>query len=349
MNSIRIGPREVGSRADVLIVAELSANHAHRFEVAAETVRAAASAGADAIKLQTYTADTMTIDAEGPGFLIEGGTLWDGRRLYDLYQEAYTPWEWQPKLARIAEDEGILCFSTPFDRTAVDFLEDMAVPAYKIASFEITDVQLIEYVASKGKPVIMSTGIAELADIEEAVAACRKAGNDQIALLKCTSAYPTPLHEVNLRTLPDLAERFGCVVGLSDHTTSTGVAAAAVALGACIVEKHFIVDRSLGGPDASFSLEPDEFTAMVRAVRDAQAALGEVTYELTEGARSGRAFSRSLFVVADVAAGEVFTEDNIRSIRPAGGLHPRHLEEVLGRRATRAVAKGTPLSRGLVE
>lgn len=347
--ALSIGDRPVGPDNPVFIVAELSANHAHRYEVAADTVRAAARAGADAIKLQTYTADTITIDSDEPAFRIEGGTLWDGRTLHDLYGEAYTPWEWQPKLARIAEEEGILCFSTPFDRTAVDFLEDMAVPAYKIASFEITDVGLIEYVASKGKPVIMSTGIAGLADIEEAVAACRAVGNEQIALLKCTSAYPTPPGEVNLRTLPDMAERFRCVVGLSDHTTSTGVAAAAVALGACIVEKHLIVDRALGGPDASFSLEPDEFAAMVGAVRDAAEALGEATYELTEGSKSGRAFARSLFVVADVAAGEVFTEGDVRSIRPAGGLHPRHLKEVLGRRATKAVAKGTPLDWDLVE
>lgn len=344
-----IGDRSVGADDPVLVVAELSANHAHRYEVAAHTVRAAARAGADAIKLQTYTADTITIDSEEPPFRIEGGTLWDGRTLYDLYREAYTPWEWQPELARTAEEEGILCFSTPFDRTAVDFLEEMGVPAYKIASFEITDVGLIEYAASKGKPVIMSTGVAELADIEEAVAVCRGAGNDQIALLKCTSAYPTPLGEMNLRTLPDMAERFGCLVGLSDHTTSTGVAAAAVALGARIVEKHFILDRALGGPDASFSLEPHEFGAMVRAIRDAEEALGEVTYELTKGAKSGRAFARSLFVVSDVAAGEVFTEDNVRSIRPAGGLHPKHLKEVLGRRAARAAAKGTPLSRDLVD
>lgn len=349
VQAIRVGHRKVGGSDRVLVVAELSANHAHRFEIAVDTVRAAARAGADAVKLQTYTADTLTIDSRRPEFRIGGGTLWDGRTLHDLYEEAHTPWEWQPELARVAADEGLICFSTPFDTTAVDFLEDMDVPAYKIASFEITDIGLIEYVASKGKPVIISTGIATLDEIEKAIGVCRKAGNDQVALLKCTSAYPTPLAEVNLRTLPDMAERFGCVVGLSDHTMSTTVPAAAVALGARIVEKHFIIDRSIGGPDAPFSLEPAHFEAMVTAVREVEQALGEATYELTESARSGRAFARSLFVVADMRAGEPFTLKNVRSIRPGSGLAPKHLIEVLGRRASRNVEKGTPLSWELVD
>ncbi len=328
----------------VFIVAELSANHLQDFDLAVKTIRAMAEAGADAVKLQTYTPDTITINCNNEYFRIRQGTLWDGATFYELYRKAYTPWGWHEKLKKIAEGLGLIFFSTPFDQTAVDFLEELGVPCYKIASFEITDIPLIEYVASKGKPVIISTGIATLADIEEAVQACRRMGNDQIALLKCVSAYPTPLEEVNLRTIPHLAETFGVTVGLSDHTLSSSVAVAAVALGARIVEKHFILDRSLGGPDAAFSLEPHEFKAMVKAIREEEKALGKISYELTERQKKARKFSRSLFVVKDVKAGEVVTEENVRSIRPGYGLHPRYLKEIIGKRFRKDLPKGTPLT-----
>ncbi|MCD6208590.1 MAG: pseudaminic acid synthase, partial [Thermoproteales archaeon] len=276
-------------------------------------------------------------------FQIKQGTLWDGKTLYQLYKEAYTPWEWQPKLKEIAESEGLICFSSVFDKSAVDFLEEINVPAYKIASFEITDIPLIEYVASKGKPVIISTGIATLSDIEEAVNACKRMGNNQIALLKCTSAYPAPLEEINLRTIPNMASTFKTVVGLSDHTLGISVPIASVALGACIIEKHLTLDRSLGGPDAAFSLEPEEFRATVKAVREVEKALGEVSYELSEKIKRSREFSRSLFVVKNMKAGEVFTEENVRSIRPGYGLPPKFLKKVLGRRAACDIKAGTPL------
>ncbi|MEW6003019.1 MAG: pseudaminic acid synthase [Nitrospirota bacterium] len=349
MNSFTIGKHSVGEDSPVFIVAELSANHRQKFDFAVETIKAMKESGADAVKLQTYTPDTITIDSDNEYFQIKQGTLWDGKTLYQLYQEAYTPWEWQPKLKEIAEDLGLICFSSPFDKSAVDFLEKMDVPAYKIASFEITDIPLIEYIASKGKPVIISTGIATLLDIEEAVKACKKMGNDQIALLKCTSAYPTPLEEVNLKTILNLTETFRTVVGLSDHTLGISVPIAAVALGAKIIEKHFILDRKLSGPDAAFSLEPEEFKAMVNAVREVEKAVGEVSYELTEKMKKGREFSRSLFVVKDVKAGELFTEENVRSIRPAFGLHPRYLNDVLGKKAKVNIKKGTPLHWDLID
>jgi len=339
---VKIGKLDLSER--VLIVAELSANHLQDFDLAVKTIQAMAKAGADAVKLQTYTPNTMTIDCDNKYFRINQGTLWDGATFYTLYQKAYTPWEWHEKLKELAEELGLIFFSTPFDHTAVDFLEELEVPCYKIASFEITDIPLIEYVASKGKPVIISTGIATLADIEEAVQACRRVGNNQIALLKCVSAYPTPLEEVNLRTIPHLAETFGLTVGLSDHTLSSSVAVAAVALGARIIEKHFILDRSLGGPDAAFSLEPAEFKAMVQATREVEKALGEISYELSLRQKKAREFSRSLFVVKDVKAGEEVTEENVRSIRPGYGLHPRYLKEVLGKRFRKDLPKGTPLA-----
>jgi len=269
--------------------------------------------------------------------------------LYKLYQEAYTPWEWQPKLKQIAEDMGLICFSSPFDKTAVDFLEKMNIPAYKVASFEITDIPLIEYVATKGKPVIISTGIAELCDIEEAVNACKRMGNNQIALLKCTSAYPTPLEDVNLKTILNMAETFNTVVGLSDHTLEISVPIAAVALGAKIIEKHFILDRKLGGPDAAFSLEPEEFKIMVKAVREVEKALGKVSYELSEKTKKCREFSRSLFVVKDIKVGETLTEENVRSIRPGFGLLPKYLKDILGKKAKKDLKKGTPLTWDLIE
>jgi len=345
---IKIGNKSIGNGRHIFIIAELSANHLHSFDLAVKTIMAIKEVGADAVKLQTYTADTITIDSEKEYFRIKQGTPWDGNTLYKLYQEAYTPWEWQPELKKIAEDLGLLCFSSPFDTTSVDFLEKMNVPAYKVASFEITDIPLIEYIASKGKPVIISTGIAKLADIEEAVNACKRMENEQIALLKCTSAYPSPLEDVNLNTIPNLKDTFKTVVGLSDHTLGIAVPVVAVALGAKIIEKHFILDRSLGGPDAAFSLEPHEFKAMIEEVRRVEKALGEVSYELTDQMKKSREFSRSLFIVEDVKKGETFTEKNVSSIRPGFGLHPRYIKDVLGKKAARTVSKGTPLNWNLI-
>lgn len=326
-----------------LIIAELSANHGGSYERAVATIRAAKAAGADAVKLQTYTADTITLDTGGELFRIDHGTPWDGRTLHELYTEAHTPWAWHAGLMEVAHKEGLLCFSSPFDPTAVDFLETLDAPAYKIASFEITDIPLIEYAAAKGKPMLISTGIATPGEITEAVAACRRTGNERITLLQCTSAYPARPEEANLRRIPDLRARFGVPVGLSDHTPGHTVATAAVALGATVIEKHLILSRSAGGPDAAFSMEPDEFRTLVEAVRTTEAALGEATYELTERAEANRRFARSLFVTADIAAGERLTPQNVRSIRPAGGLPPKYLPVVLGRRAARDLKRGMPL------
>lgn len=347
--SFKIKSKLISEKQSIFIIAEMSANHLQKFDNAVKIIKAAKEAGADAIKLQTYTPDTITIDCNNEYFQIKQGTLWDGQLLYELYKKAYTPWEWQPKLKEIAESEGLICFSSVFDKTAVDFLEGINVPAYKIASFEITDIPLIEYVASKGKPIIMSTGIATLSDIEEAVNACKRMGNEQIALLKCVSTYPTPLEDVNLRTIPNLADTFKTVVGLSDHTLGISVAIASVALGACIIEKHLTLDRKLGGPDAAFSLEPAEFKAMVKSVREVEKALGEVSYDLTEKIKKSREFSRSLFVVKDIKAGEIFTEENIRSIRPGYGLPPKYLKAILGKRASQDIKKGIPLSWELTD
>lgn len=345
---IAINGRCIGPGYPVYIVAEMSANHNQDFEQAVKIIKAAKEAGADAIKLQTYTPDTLTIDCDDECFRIGQGTIWEGRNLYDLYGEAYTPWEWQPKLKGIANDLGLDLFSTPFDHTAVDFLEEMGVPAYKIASFEIVDLRLIQQAAQTGKPIIMSTGMATLAEIDEAVRTAREAGAAQIVLLKCTSAYPAPPEEMNARTIPHLARAFGVPVGLSDHTLGIAVPVAAVALGACIVEKHFTLSRDVPGPDSAFSLEPYEFKGMVEAVRTAEKALGQVCYEATERETASRVFRRSLFVVKDMEAGEVFTEENARSIRPGHGLLPKHLKDVLGRRAARDIRRGTPLSWNLV-
>ncbi len=347
-NYIDINGHKIGPGFPAYIVAELSANHRQQFEQALELIEAAKEAGADAVKLQTYKPDTITIQCDRPEFRIGGGTLWDGKTLYELYSEAYMPWEWQPKLKTLADDLGIDLFSTPFDKTAVDFLEEMDLPAYKVASFEIVDIPLIEYIASKGKPIIISTGMATLEEIEEAVQAARKAGASQIALLKCTSVYPAPPEEMNLRTIPDLAKKFRVPVGLSDHTTGIAVPVAAVTLGACIVEKHFTLLRSIPSLDSAFSLEPPEFRAMVEAIRTAEKALGEVNYEITKQEAKSRVFRRSLYMIKDVKAGEVFTEENIGSIRPGYGLHPRYLKEVLGRQATRDIKRGTPFSWELV-
>ncbi|TYB33031.1 MAG: pseudaminic acid synthase [Flexistipes sinusarabici] len=327
----------------VFIVAELSANHNHDLKIAKETIKAAKKAGADAIKLQTYTPDTITIDCDNEYFQLTSGTIWDGQTLYNLYKQAYTPWEWHKELFDTAKNEGLICFSTPFDFSAVDFLEKLDPPCYKIASFEITDIPLIEYIASKGKPIIMSTGISTLADIEKAVNACRKVGNSEIALLKCTSSYPAPIDEANLLTIPNLRETFDIIPGLSDHTMGSSVAIAAVALGAKIVEKHFTLDRNLGGPDSSFSMEPEEFKQMVESIRNVEKALGKINYDLTPKAKNSRVFTRSLFIVEDVKAGETVTENNVRSIRPGYGLHPMYLNEVMGKTFRKNILKGTPL------
>lgn len=341
---IEISNRRIGPGQPVYIIAELSANHNRSFEKAVELILAAKQVGADAVKLQTYTPDTMTIACDSDCFRIASGGPWAGRNLYDLYREAYTPWEWQPKLQRVAQQAGIDLFSTPFDRTAVEFLARMAVPAYKIASFEMVDLALIQCVAGMGKPLILSTGMCTLAEIEEAVTTARRAGASGIALLKCTSAYPAPAGNMNLRTLPHLAEAFAAPVGLSDHTLGITAAVTAVALGASIIEKHFTLSRQEPGPDAAFSLEPAEFRVMVDAVRTAQSAIGSVSYGVTEAEERSRSFRRSLFVVQDMDAGDVFTSANIRSIRPGYGLHPRHLDEVIGRRAASRLPRGTPLA-----
>jgi len=345
---IQIGKRSVGPGHPVYVVAELSANHNQNYDQAVQIIHAARDAGADAVKLQTYTADTITLLSDREEFRINAGTLWDGRILYDLYREAYTPWEWQPKLKKVAGDLGLDLFSSPFDATAVDFLEGMDVPAYKVASFELVDIPLIQKMAATGKPLIISTGMATIEEIDEALAAARKAGATQLALLKCTSAYPAPPDEMNLRTIPEMARRFEVPVGLSDHTMGVAAPVAAVALGACIIEKHITLSRSLKGPDSEFSLEPQEFKEMVQAVRSTEQALGKVHFGAGPRELGSRVFRRSLFVVKDMKHGEEFTAQNVRSIRPAHGLHTRYLPEVLGKRAARDIERGTPLSWELV-
>ena len=338
----------IDSQSPVFIIAELSANHNGSLETALETVRAAKRAGADCIKLQTYTADTITLDSDKEDFVIKG-TIWDGKKLHSLYQEAYTPREWHAEIYKVAKEEGLICFSSPFDKTAVDLLEELNSPAYKIASFEITDIPLIEYVASKGKPIIISTGIAEQEDIELALDACRRMGNNDIALLKCTSSYPAPIEEANMIMVKDLADRYNVISGLSDHTMGSTVPIVATAFGAKIIEKHFILDRSIGGPDASFSMNEEEFTAMVKAVREAEKAIGVVDYTLTEKQAKGRDFSRSLYIAEDIKAGEVFTEKNLRSVRPGFGLHPKYFNELLGKKAKTDLEKGTPIQLDFAE
>jgi pseudaminic acid synthase len=342
---IKISAKKIGGSNPVFIIAELSANHNQDFKLAVKTIRAMQKSGADAVKVQTYTADTITIDSDQSHFKIKQGTVWDGKTLHELYKQASMPWEWQPKLKKIAEKLGLVFFSSPFDKSAVDFLEKMNVPAYKIASFEITDYGLIEYAAKKNKPIIISTGIATRADILEALAVCRKTGNNKIALLKCTSAYPAPYGEMNLKTIPDMAKRFKTVVGLSDHSIGSTAAVAAVSLGAKIIEKHFILDRKLSGPDSAFSMEPEEFKAMVEAIRNTEKALGKATYALSAQTKKSRELSRSLFVVEDVKKGEKFSVKNIRSIRPGFGLHPKFLKSVLGKCAKQIIKRGTPLAK----
>ena len=329
------------------IVAELSANHGHRLDLALESVRAAREAGADAIKIQTYTPDTITLNCSREDFQVKG-TLWDGRTLYDLYKEAYTPWEWHQAIFEQARAQGLVCFSTPFDKTAVDFLERLDNPIYKIASFEITDIPLIDYAARKGRPMVISTGIALPDDIELAVKTCREAGNGDITLLKCTSAYPAPIEDAHLRTMVDMKERYGVKVGLSDHTLGSDVAVAAVALGATMIEKHFILDRSIGGPDAAFSMEKDQFAAMAQAIRNVEKALGSVTYPSDPSAVKGREFCRSLYIAKDMKAGDRFTEENVRSVRPGFGLPPKYLPGILGKTIACDASQGDPLTLNMI-
>lgn len=337
---MKIGNFIIDKTSPVFIIAELSANHNGSLEVALETVRAAKRAGADAIKLQTYTADTITIDSKKEDFKIKG-TIWDDRYLYDLYQEAYTPWEWHKDIFDLARAEGLVCFSSPFDPTSVNLLEDLNVPAFKIASLEITDIPLIEFVASKGKPVIISTGIATQEDIELALDACRRMGNNKIALLKCTSSYPAPIEEANMVMVKDLAERYDVISGLSDHTLGSTVPVVATCFGARIIEKHFILDKSIGGPDVVFSLDETEFSEMVKAVREAENAIGKINYSLTDKQKKGKEFCRSLYVVKDIKEGEVITEKNVKSVRPGFGLHPKFYREILGKEVKEDLEKGT--------
>lgn len=346
---IKIGSRMVGDGEKTFIVAEMSANHLQDYDRAEAIIRAAKEAGADAVKLQTYLPDTITLDCDNSYFQITQGTIWDGTTLHKLYETAYTPWEWQPRLYKLAAELGMECFSSPFDETAVDFMEKMDMPAYKVASFEINDIPLIRKIARIGKPVIFATGVARLEDIERAVSICREEGNEQIILLKCTSTYPAPYEDMNLKVIPNMAEVFDCVTGLSDHSMGTAVAVGSVALGAKMVEKHMTLRRADGGPDAAFSMEPEEFGQMVRDIRILEKALGKVTYELTDKQKKSREDSRSLFVVRDIKAGEKLTRENVRSVRPAFGLHTMYYEEILGMRARMNLDKGTPLDWNSIE
>ncbi|MHA7829961.1 MAG: pseudaminic acid synthase [Flagellimonas sp.] len=346
---MKIDKFEINETSPCFIIAELSANHNGDIEIAKKTIIAAKEAGANAIKLQTYTPDTLTIDCDNEYFQIHEGTLWDGKTLYELYGEAYTPWEWHEELFKLAKSEGMICFSSPFDKSAVDFLEELNVPAYKIASFEIQDIPLIEYAASKNKPMIMSTGIANLEDIQLAIDACHKMGNREIILLKCTSSYPAPLELANLKTIPDLKERFNVKVGFSDHTYGSLAPTVAVTLGARVIEKHFILDKSIGGPDADFSLDVNEFKDMVDKVRDTERLLGTVSYEISEKVKKNRKFARSLFLVSDVKAGERITENNVKSIRPGYGMHPKYLNKILGKTFSQDIERGTPLDFTMVK
>ncbi|MGQ0429829.1 MAG: pseudaminic acid synthase [Gammaproteobacteria bacterium] len=345
---MKIGNRKIGPGEPCYIVAELSANHGQRFEQAVALVQAMQVAGADAVKVQTYTADSLTIPSRRDPFVVKGGTLWDGRTLYGLYEEAAMPWDWQPKLQSLAHELGMDFFSSPFDAAAVDFLEGLAIPAYKIASFELIDLPLLRRVAATGKPVVLSTGMAAVEEIDEALATLSAAGSGPVMLLKCTSAYPAPVDEMHLRTIPDMAQRFGVPIGLSDHTPGHTAAVVAVALGACLVEKHFTLSRAMPGPDAAFSMEPAEFREMVDAIRQAEQALGRVNYSVSAKEAASRKLRRSLFIVRDVKAGERLTADNVRCIRPGDGLHPRYLERVLTGRAATDMDAGTPLAWPLI-
>lgn len=346
---IKIKNKTVCDESKTFIIAEMSGNHNMNFDRAVAIIKAAKDAGADAIKLQTYTADTITMDSDNECFKTQEGSLWEGMTLYQLYQKAYTPWEWQSKLKMIAEDMGLICFSSPFDLTAVDFLENLNVPAYKIASFEINDIPLLRKIAKTQKPIIISTGIAHMEDIETALSVCREENNNNVILLKCTSAYPSPYEEMNLKVIPNMKETFECIVGLSDHTLGTEVSVAAVALGAKVIEKHLTISRADGGPDAEFSMEPQEFKQMVEQIRNVEKALGMVTYKLTEKQVKARLGSRSIFAVKDIKAGEPFTLENIRSIRPGNGMHTKYFEQILGKKAKANIDKGTPMDWQYIE
>ena len=346
---IKIGDSIISEQSKTFIIAEMSANHLFDYDRAVAILHAAKDAGADAVKIQTYTPDTITLDCDDECFQITQGTIWDGTTLHKLYETAYTPWEWQPRLMEEAKKLGLVFFSSPFDPSSVDFLEEMQVPAYKVASFEINDIPLIRKIARLGKPIIMSTGIAHLADIDLALRTCREEGNENVILLKCTSAYPAPYEDINLRTIPAMAQTFDCITGLSDHTMGSAVAGAGVAVGAKVVEKHLTLARSDGGADAAFSMEPAEFKEMVDNIRKIEKALGRVTYDLTPKAAREREHSRSLFVARDMKAGDVFTPENLRSVRPGCGLHTKHYEEILGKRITRDAKLGTPMSWDLVD
>lgn len=345
---IQIENRVISEQSPAFIIAEMSANHLMDYDRAEAIMKAAKEAGADAVKIQTYTPDTITLDSDAPCFQITQGTIWDGTTLHKLYETAYTPWEWQPMLQKKARELGLIFFSSPFDLTGIDFLEEMDIPVYKVASFEINDIPFIRKIARTGKPIIMSTGIAQLADIELALETCRQEGNEKVILLKCTSAYPAPYEDINLRTIPSMKEAFDCLVGLSDHTMGSAVAGAGVAVGARVVEKHLTLRRADGGADAAFSMEPEEFKEMVDNIRIIEKALGRVTYELTDKQKRSREHSRSLFVARDMKEGEVFTPENLRSVRPANGLHTKYYEEILGRRAACDVKMGTPMDWSLV-
>jgi pseudaminic acid synthase len=343
---LEIGNFKIGS--NTFIIAELSANHGHDIEIAKKTIKAASEAGANAIKLQTYTADTMTIDCNNEFFTLNQGTIWDGRTFYDLYKEGYTPWEWHKEIKEYANTQGLIFFSTPFDKSAVDFLEELDVPAYKVASFELLDIPLIEYIAAKGKPMIMSTGIANLEEINDAIEACRRMNNNDIILLKTTSSYPAKVEDSNLKTISDMLTKFDVIVGVSDHTLGITVPIVSVSLGAKVIEKHFILDKSLGGPDVSFSLEPKEFKQMVESIRDAEKSIGKVDYSI-ENKEKQRLLGRSLFVVEDILPNGILTTSNIRSIRPGYGIKPKFYDKVLGMKAKSEIKRGTPLSWDLIE
>lgn len=342
---MKIDTFTIDSTSNCFIIAELSANHNGSLATAIETIRAAKRAGADAIKFQTYTADTLTLNSKKEDFLINSNSPWDGKTYYDLYQEAYTPWDWHQQLFDVAKEEGLICFSSPFDKTSVDFLEKLNVPAYKIASFEITDIPLIEYAASKGKPMIISTGIAEYDDIKLAIETCKKVGNNQIILLKCTSSYPAPIEEANLIMIQKMANDFGVITGLSDHTMGFLAPVSAVCLGAKIIEKHFILDRSIGGPDASFSMNETEFKEMADAIRTVESAIGKSSYELTEKQKSGKNFSKSVYVSSDINEGEEFCDKNIKCVRPGFSIHPKYYSSIIGKKAKKSFTKGDRIKK----
>lgn len=349
MKEIKIGNKIIGPGHETFIIAEMSGNHNMDYSRAEKIIRAAKEAGVDAVKLQTYTADTITLNSNDPIFSTDPDGLWANQSLYELYQKAYTPWDWQPKLKKLADELGIMLFSSPFDVTAVDFLEKMDVPAYKIASYEMNDTQLIKKVAMTGKPIIMSTGISDIEDIDLAIKTCKSVGNDKIILLKCTSEYPAPFENMNLKMIPSLSETFNCVSGLSDHSMGDEVAIAAVTLGANVIEKHFTLDRADGGVDSAFSMDIKEMTNMVEHIRHVEKALGKVDYSLSEDAKKDRHFSRSLFISADIKKGEVFTYENVRSVRPNNGLPVKYLEQIIGKKATRDMSYATPLTLADVE